>query len=154
MQIKFFTGPGRSAMRSAIFFEGPPYLAFLLMSLCQKISIAYTYETRGRVIVKSARANYANCKQIITWVIRSKSEVGPRSTLWCRAETEQRPSRGREIGFGCQVLRVLLAAAVRHPARYNDDTRMSSWEDSRSNRRSFTIFATYFYILYNFRYMW
>ena len=65
-KLNFLLGLGVARCAPQFFFEGPPYLAFLLMSLCQKISIAYTYETRGRVIVKSARANYANCKQIKT----------------------------------------------------------------------------------------
>ena len=55
----FFSGLGRSAMRSAIFFEGPLYLAFF----CQKIRFSYTYETRGRVILKIYSCKHAS-KQI------------------------------------------------------------------------------------------
>ena len=67
-----FTGLGRSAMRSAVFFEGPLYWvkseewkrSFMnICELCQKIRFSYTYETRRRVILKIYSCKHAS-KQI------------------------------------------------------------------------------------------
>ena len=113
------------------FFEGPLYLAFF----CQKIRFSYTYETRGRVILKIYSCKHASkqikkpefrsfdCYISLIYIgVTSKSRTGaffmsylciakrenePPEALLNHAEAEQRPRRGRESGVGRKDLSAL-----------------------------------------------